>query len=160
MPQGLATGAATAPTNRTAAPRLSHILETALYVTDLDVSEAFYRRVLGFETFLHDDRMCALGVPGGQTGGSGVLLLFRRGGSAAPSETPAGTIPAHDGAGTLHLAFAIPRGELEAWSQHLAAQQIALESRITWPRGGTSLYFRDPDGHSVEVATPGLWPSW
>jgi catechol 2,3-dioxygenase-like lactoylglutathione lyase family enzyme len=36
---------------------------------------------------------------------------------------------------------------------------IAIESRITWARGGTSLYFRDPDGHSLEVATPGLWPN-
>ena len=138
-----------------AAPRLSHVLETSLYVTDLDVSEAFYKRVLGFETFLHDDRMCAMGVAGG-----GVLLLFRRGGSAIASQTPAGTIPAHDGSGTLHLAFAIPRNELDAWQKHLGEQQVAIESQITWPRGGTSLYFRDPDNHSVEVATPGLWPSW
>jgi catechol 2,3-dioxygenase-like lactoylglutathione lyase family enzyme len=42
----------------------------------------------------------------------------------------------------------------------LAAQGVVVESRITWPRGGTSLYFRDPDGHSVEVATPGLWPNY
>ena len=35
----------------------------------------------------------------------------------------------------------------------------AVESRIGWLRGGTSLYFRDPDGHSLEVATPGLWPN-
>jgi catechol 2,3-dioxygenase-like lactoylglutathione lyase family enzyme len=89
-----------------------------------------------------------------------VLLLFVRGGSAAPSVTPAGTIPAHDGQGVLHVAFAIPMGELGAWSAHLEAQNVAVESRITWPRGGTSLYFRDPDGHSIEVATPGLWPSY
>ncbi len=136
-------------------PRLSHILETSLYVSDLGASRVFYQRVLGGEVFLQDKRMCALGVAGG-----GVLLLFLRGGSAEPSETPAGTIPAHDGRGVLHLAFAIPRCELDAWEAHLAAEEIAIESRITWPRGGTSLYFRDPDGHSVEVATPGLWPNF
>ncbi len=136
-------------------PRMSHILETSLYVADLDVSGAFYQRILGGEPFLRDARMCALGLPG-----AGVLLLFVRGGSAEPSTTPAGTIPAHDGQGTLHVAFAIPRGELAAWEAHLAAQDVPIESRITWPRGGTSLYFRDPDGHSVEVATPGLWPNY
>jgi catechol 2,3-dioxygenase-like lactoylglutathione lyase family enzyme len=138
-----------------ATPRLSHILETSLYVSDLDVSREFYQRVLGGEVFLQDARMCALGVAGG-----GVLLLFIRGGSAEPSETPNGTIPSHDGQGVLHLAFAIPRCELDAWEAHLAAEDITIESRITWPRGGTSLYFRDPDGHSVEVATPGLWPNF
>jgi catechol 2,3-dioxygenase-like lactoylglutathione lyase family enzyme len=136
-------------------PRLGNILETALYVTDLDRSKAFYERALGFEIFLHDHRMCAMGVPGG-----GVLLLFRVGGSAEPSTTPSGTIPAHDGAGTLHLAFAMPAGELESWVWHLEAQGIEIESRITWPKGGTSLYFRDPDHHSVEIATPGLWPNF
>jgi catechol 2,3-dioxygenase-like lactoylglutathione lyase family enzyme len=139
----------------TAVPRLSHILETALYVADLDISGAFYQRILGGEPFLRDARMCALGLAGG-----GVLLLFVRGGSAEPSTTPAGTIPAHDGHGTLHVAFAIPKGELAAWEAHLAAQDVPIESRIAWPRGGTSLYFRDPDGHSVEVATPGLWPNF
>ncbi len=138
-----------------AVPRLGGILETALYVADLDASHDFYARVLGFEQFLRDERMCAMGVPG-----AGVLLLFRRGGSASPSRTPQGTIPAHDGHGTLHLAFSIPRNELDAWAAHLAAQEVAVESRITWPAGGTSLYFRDPDEHSVEVATPGLWPNW
>jgi len=137
------------------APRVSHILETSLYVSDLDRSAAFYSRILGCELFLRDHRMCALGLPGG-----GTLLLFLHGGSATPSETPAGTIPAHDGAGTLHVAFAIPMGELAAWETHLAAHDVPIESRITWPRGGTSLYFRDPDGHSVEVATPGLWPNF
>ncbi len=136
------------------APRLGHVLETSLYVADLDVSQAFYARVMGFEPFLRDDRMCAMGVPG-----AGVLLLFRVGGSAEPSHTPVGTIPEHDGRGTLHLAFAIPKGELEVWESHLRAEGIEIESRITWPRGGTSLYFRDPDQHSVEVATPGLWPN-
>ncbi len=140
---------------RRSAARVSHVLETALYVGDLAASRDFYRGLMGFELFLEDPRMCALGVPGG-----GVLLLFRKGGSAQPSASPFGTIPAHDGAGRLHLAFAVPRGELAAWEAHLARRGIAVESRITWARGGTSLYFRDPDGHSVEVATPGLWPHY
>jgi catechol 2,3-dioxygenase-like lactoylglutathione lyase family enzyme len=135
-------------------PRISHILETALYVADLGVAQDFYQALMGFEPFLRDDRMCSLGVPGG-----GVLLLFRRGGSAQASATPAGSIPAHDGHGALHLAFAVPRGELGLWEAHLQALGVAVESRITWARGGTSLYFRDPDGHSIEVATPGLWPN-
>jgi catechol 2,3-dioxygenase-like lactoylglutathione lyase family enzyme len=135
-------------------PPLLRLLETALYVADLQRSRAFYQGLMGFACFLHDERMCALGVPGG-----GVLLLFRRHGSAEPSQTPIGTIPAHDGSGTQHLAFAIAAQEKQAWESHLAAQDIAIESSITWPRGGTSLYFRDPDGHSIEVATPGLWPN-
>ncbi len=136
-------------------PRLSGVLETALYVEDLDRSRTFYERVLGFEPMLADHRMVALAVPG-----DAVLLLFVRGGSVQPSETPFGTIPAHDGQGTLHLAFAVPVASLDEWDRHLAAQGIAIESRITWERGGTSLYFRDPDGHSVEVATPGLWANY
>ena len=135
-------------------PRVSGILETSLYVADLAVSREFYLCLFGFEEFLRDGRMCALGVPGGQ-----VLLLFRRGGSATPAPAPGGFIPPHDGHGALHLCFAIPFRELDAWERHLAAHGIAIESRVTWPAGGTSLYFRDPDGNSLEVATPGLWPN-
>lgn len=137
-----------------APPRLSHVLETSLYVEDLDRSQDFYQRLFGLECFLRDGRMCALGVPGGQ-----VLLLFRKGGSTEPSETPYGAIPPHDGRGTQHLCFAIPWCELDRWEAHLAAFGIAVESRLPWPHRGTSLYFRDPDGHSLEVATPGLWPN-
>ena len=135
-------------------PRISGVLETSLYVDDLDRAQAFYARIFGFETFVHDGRMCAMGVPGSQ-----VLLLFKRGGTDAPAPTPGGVIPPHHGKGALHLCFAIPFSELAAWEGHLRAENIAIESRVTWPRGGTSLYFRDPDGHSIEVATPGLWPN-
>ncbi len=136
-------------------PRVSRILETALYVADLDRSHNFYRDVFGFETLLVDDRMVAMGVPG-----DGVLLLFRRGGSTEPSEVPGGVIPAHDGRGTLHLCFAIPLASLDEWGRHLERLGIAVESRVIQSHGGTSLYFRDPDGHSLEVGTPGLWPTY
>jgi len=137
-----------------AIPRTSGVLETSLYVEDLARSRDFYQRVFGFEEFMHDGRMCALGVPGEQ-----VLLLFRHGMTDAPAPGPGGFIPSHHGRGALHLCFAIPFGELTAWEAHLRRQEVPIESRLDWPRGGTSLYFRDPDGHSLEVATPGLWPN-
>jgi catechol 2,3-dioxygenase-like lactoylglutathione lyase family enzyme len=136
-------------------PPVSHILETSLYVADLARSRDFYTRLMGWPIFVEDARMVALGVPG-----AGVLLLFLRGGSTLGSDTQGGQIPGHDGCGVLHLAFAIPPDTLEAWETHLTAQGVAVESRVTWPRGGSSLYFRDPDGHSVEVATSGLWPNY
>jgi catechol 2,3-dioxygenase-like lactoylglutathione lyase family enzyme len=133
-------------------PRVSRQLESSLYVADLDRSADFYKRVFGFEELLREDRMVGLAVPGGS-----VLLLFRRGGSVQPSQVPGGIIPPHDGQGALHLCFAIPLAELEAWKRHLAALDVATESQVVQSFGGTSLYFRDPDGHSVEVAVPGLW---
>jgi len=136
------------------APRVSQVLESSLYVDDLDRSRAFYERIFGFVTAFHDGRMCAMEVPGEQ-----VLLLFRHGMTDQPAPGPGGLIPPHHGRGALHLAFAIPFVELAAWEDHLVRQQVEVESRIGWPRGGTSLYFRDPDGHSLEVATPGLWPN-
>ena len=136
-------------------PRIRGLLETSLYVADLERSRAFYVGLFGFEPMLADDRMIALAVPA-----EGVLLLFRVGGSREPSRTPQGVIPAHDGHGTQHLCFGIPVLELETWAKHLADRDIPIESRMTWPNGGTSLYFRDPDDHSIEVATPGLWANW
>lgn len=135
--------------------RVSRILETSLYVADLARSKAFYTSLFGFEPFLEDERMVGLGVPG-----EGMLLLFKRGGSVHPSPTPGGVIPPHDGQGILHLCFAIPVASLEDWSVALERQGIPLESRVVQTHGGTSLYFRDPDGHSLEVATPGLWPNY
>jgi catechol 2,3-dioxygenase-like lactoylglutathione lyase family enzyme len=136
-------------------PPVEGFLESAVYVADLDRSTEFYQRLFGFPAYLRDQRMCALGVPG-----NAVLLLFVNGGSEQPSHTPVGTIPGHGAAGRTHLCFKIAAAELPGWEAHLAAHGVAVESRITWPRGGTSLYFRDPDCHSVEVATPGLWPGY
>ena len=137
-----------------AAPRITHILESSLYVADLDRAQAFYERLFGFPAFMRDARMCALAVPGRQ-----VLLLFREGGSVTPSMTPGGMIPPHDAHGRQHLCFAIPGDSLAAWEARLADHGIPIESRVDWSGRSVSLYFRDPDGHSLEVATPRLWPN-
>jgi catechol 2,3-dioxygenase-like lactoylglutathione lyase family enzyme len=132
--------------------KVQGVLESSLYCDDLQASAAFYRRLFGFETLFEDDRLCALSVAG-----KDVLLLFRRGGSLQPSNLSGGVIPPHDGSGALHLAFAIAAEDLPGWEEKLAASGIEIESRVHWPRGGWSLYFRDPDGHLLELVTPGLW---
>ena len=135
-----------------APPPLTGVLETALYVGDLARAERFYARLLGARTLLADDRMRALSVADRQ-----VLLLFARGASAAPNPVPGGVVPPHDGAGRLHVAFAVPADSLGAWEARLAELGLAVEARVRPPQGGESLYLRDPDGHLVEFATPGLW---
>ena len=136
-------------------PRIGGVLETSLYVTDLDRACDFYRHLFGLELMYRDARMGALAVMPGQ-----VLLLFHRGATETAAPVPGGVIPPHGTSGAAHLCFGIPLGELSAWEAHLRVGGIGIESRITWRRGGTSLYFRDPDGNSLEVATPGLWPNF
>jgi catechol 2,3-dioxygenase-like lactoylglutathione lyase family enzyme len=133
-------------------PSLTRLLETALYVDDLTRARAFYVDVLGGAVMLDTPRLLALSVAG-----QSVLLLFQRGATLEPLPTPGGVVPPHGGSGAQHVAFAIDAEQLERWARHLEASGVAIESRVRWPRGGESLYVRDPDGHSVELVTPGLW---
>jgi catechol 2,3-dioxygenase-like lactoylglutathione lyase family enzyme len=132
---------------------LNGILESSIYAADMERAKRFYENVMGLIPIFSDQRLTAYDVAG-----RNVLLVFQRGGSIEPSIIPGGTIPGHDGAGPLHFAFAIDVDQLKSWEERLAAHGIAIEGRMEWPRGGKSIYFRDPDGHLVELATPGLWP--
>ena len=134
-------------------PRVNGVLETCLYVQNVEQAATFYEKLFGFRRMQSDERFCALDVAG-----RSVLLLFRRGSTLTPIAVPGGLIPPHDGAGQLHFALAIPAEELPTWEQRLARAGIAVESRVHWERGGQSIYFRDPDNHLVELVTPGTWP--
>ncbi len=133
-------------------PALNGVLETALYADDLERAHRFYADVLGLAQLFGDERMRAYNV-----GGKNVLLIFRRGASLETIKMPGGTIPPHDGSGPLHVAFAVGTEELAKWEEHLRARDVQIEGQTKWPRGGRSIYFRDPDGHLLELATPGLW---
>lgn len=138
------------------APALRGVLETSLYVEDLGRAAAFWEGVIGLKRLVPgDDRFVAY-----DAGNRSVLLIFRKGATLETVRMPGGTIPPHDGAGRLHLAFAVSVAELAEWEAQLAAAGVEIEGRATWPRGGQSIYFRDPDGHLVEFATPGLWPTY
>jgi catechol 2,3-dioxygenase-like lactoylglutathione lyase family enzyme len=136
-------------------PALDRVLETALYVDDLPRARRFYEDVMTLPVLFADDRLCAYDVAR-----RSVLLIFRRGASLHTAHLPGGTIPPHDGGGPLHVAFAIAADALAPWEERLARHGIAIEGRTDWPRGGKSLYFRDPDGHLLELATPGLWATY
>jgi catechol 2,3-dioxygenase-like lactoylglutathione lyase family enzyme len=133
-------------------PPIGRVLETSLYVDDVARSAEFYQRLLGFEPLLGDDRFSALNVSNQQ-----VLLLFRKHGTTEPITIPGGVIPPHDGDGQTHVAFTIPLDSEAEWTAHLTAHDVPIESRVAWPRGGFSLYFRDPDQHLVELVSPGCW---
>jgi len=133
-------------------PPVGRVLETSLYVDDVARSTEFYQRIFGFEKLQGDDRFGALNVSGQQ-----VLLVFRKHATTAPIRIPGGVIPPHDGEGTTHLAFTIPAESESDWTRHLGGHGVAIESRVAWPRGGFSLYFRDPDGHLLELVSPGCW---
>jgi catechol 2,3-dioxygenase-like lactoylglutathione lyase family enzyme len=132
-----------------AMPSVNGILETALYVDDPQRSARFYQSLFGFATVVAADRLIGLAVREGQ-----VLLLFKK---RASLQLDPG---AHDGDGQLHVAFAIAAEEVEAWRERLNQSGIALEQDREWERGGHSLYFRDPDGHLVELGSPGIWANY
>lgn len=127
-------------------PKANGILESSLYVSDVSRSARFYEDTLGFRVISDfGGRGCAM-----QAGAHQVLLLFKKGASRA-IQSP------HDGDGELHIAFAIPADELANWEAWLSTRGISVEEKRKWGLGGWSLYFRDPDRHLIELATPGVW---
>jgi len=127
-------------------PKVEGILESSLYLSDVPHSMQFYEKILGFRLISDfGGRGCAM-----EAGNRQVLLLFKKGGSRA-IKSP------HDGDGELHLAFAIRAEDLACWEAWLVENGITVEEKRIWNLGGQSIYFRDPDRHLIEIATPGVW---
>jgi catechol 2,3-dioxygenase-like lactoylglutathione lyase family enzyme len=133
----------------------STIVETCLHVEDLDRSRKFYADLFGYPLMKSDERFCAF-----DAGNRQVLLLFVRGSDPEVTVLPFGIIPAHGTSGQAHLGFGVPAASLSAWRERLERKGIPIESSLAWPEGGTSIYFRDPDGHLLELLTPGVWPNY
>jgi catechol 2,3-dioxygenase-like lactoylglutathione lyase family enzyme len=66
-------------------------------------------------------------------------------------------LPSHGTTGPGHFAPSIDAASLDAWREKLQENGVAIEKEIEWPRGGKSIYFRDPAGNSVELITLGVW---
>jgi catechol 2,3-dioxygenase-like lactoylglutathione lyase family enzyme len=128
-------------------PRITGILETVLYVADIDRAERFYRNVMG------------LTQVGKQAGrhvffrvGSGVLLLFR-----AEETRQSESLPPHGADGEIHVCFITSSTEYERWRARIQDHGIAILQETEWTRG-RSFYFRDPDGNLLELANADIWP--
>jgi catechol 2,3-dioxygenase-like lactoylglutathione lyase family enzyme len=55
------------------------------------------------------------------------------------------------------MAFQVAKEDLNVWRRHFLKKGVPIESEVTWPNGAHSIYFRDPAGNSLELATPNMW---
>ena len=135
--------------------KIDGVLESCLYCEDLQAAEWFYRDVLGLELY------------GRQEGrhlffrcGDGMLLIFNPLSTSDEAITVNGaTVPVHGARGPGHVAFRVAEATLDGWRHWFTAAGVVIESEVPWPKGGRSLYFRDPAGNSLELASPVIWRS-
>lgn len=128
------------------------VLETALYLPDLDAARHFYGGLMGLEKVVE--------VPGRHIFyrvGDGMLLLFNPVATQEPPGNPALPVPPHGARGQGHVCFAASRAEIAGWRAAFAAAGVTIDTEFDWPNGARSLYVRDPADNSVEFAEPHLW---
>lgn len=128
------------------------MLETSLYVTDVNRALSFYKEVLGLreipDTHFANGRGAALQVGSGPS----VLLLF-----CAEVTRIEGPLPAHGTVGAGHVAFRVEPAEMPAWRRRLSEHGVAIEREFAFGDNPPSIYFRDPDGNSLELAVSSIW---
>jgi catechol 2,3-dioxygenase-like lactoylglutathione lyase family enzyme len=129
------------------------VLETCLYARDLEAAEHFYADVLGLAVVAHEPaRHVFLRC------GAAMLLVFDpERTSAAPGQVSGVAVPPHGAHGPGHVCFRVAENDLPAWRERLHDAGVAIDAEISWPRGGASLYVRDPAGNSVELAPSRIW---
>lgn len=128
--------------------RFNKIKETAIYVEDLERTKSFYHNKLGLEIKSELDGRHVFFVAG-----SSILLCFLK----DATDNNEGPIPPHWGEGALHFAFESSYSDYEKWKEKIKSLGIEIEKEMEWRRGLKSFYFRDPDGHSLEIVMDGMW---
>lgn len=129
-------------------PPIGGVHESALYVDDLHAARRFWEGLGFIPVAEKEGRHVFLRV------GNDMLLLF----NADATLHPSGDAPPHGASGPGHVAFDVPDHDaLHAWVAHLEAARVPIETRVDWPNGGASIYFRDPSGNSIELITRGAW---
>lgn len=129
--------------------RILNLAEAALYVSDLDRAVNFYTQVLELPVTARFEDAGFL-----QTGPDSTLILF----DLEKLERRKSPIPAHGAHGRGHVALAVPAEEMSAWRNRLITHGVAIEHEQDWPQGTHSIYFRDPDGNSLELIDARHYP--
>lgn len=127
--------------------QITQIKETCLYVRDLDITEQFYAVTMGFKLIgKHEGRNVFFRC------GSSVLLCF------LPEVTAIEEVlPSHYASGKIHIAFEVQPEDYDAWKLKLRALDIEIVHEQSWDNRLKSFYFRDPDGHLLEIVPEGVW---
>lgn len=127
-------------------PTLNKIKETVINVTNIENTSRFYHDILGLEIIAKDDRLVFFRV------GTDLLLCFNT--DKTKDQT---SPPAHEARGTQHFAFECSASDYEKWKAIIKENNIPIEEEIIWKTGKKSFYFRDPDGHCLEIIEPMMW---
>lgn len=126
------------------------VLETCLYVHDVEEAADWYAEVLGLDRFAQDLPRHVFFALEGQ-----MLLLFDPDETEHPSDGD--NAPPHGARGPQHAAFGVE--SLEPWRDTLASAGVEVVAEQDWG-SGRSLYFEDPSGNVLELVERGTWPVW
>jgi catechol-2,3-dioxygenase len=110
------------------------VYEVAVKVKDLARAEAFYLQTLGLEIGIRDDRRNWLFLRAG--GERGMIVL----------QEDKGEWPLQ------HFAFTVDEADIKRAAALLRERGVEVEGPVfhEWVPA-TSLYFKDPDGHDLEL---------
>jgi catechol 2,3-dioxygenase-like lactoylglutathione lyase family enzyme len=128
------------------APKLSHVIETGIYIKDLKAARNFYKDVLGLEPFIEKlERHLFYKI------GNTILIIFNP--DATMEEH---YLPPHGARGIGHIAIEIDPEDADAWREHLKKHDVEILKEASFG-GGVSLYFHDPGQNLLELITRGSW---
>ena len=113
----------------------SGVDHVVLHVDDVERSKKFYTEILGMTIYREEDGQVFLHA--GQQG----LALFRSPGGAPPTA----------GRDLNHLALNVVAGTYETLKAELERRGVVVTGR---PGDDRCIYFRDPDGHRLQLVVP------